>query len=291
MSNVTRFIEALQRFISDPDNEFNQNVLVWHASSQCTEAFIAASIKPDDYLDYLDKKIGTEIKDVIIGPKSGLKLEQFIQRLSAPDVKEEDLDKDKKLAFHTLTLVYYKHLKPKHINKNEEDIFEEVPLNDIGEDERAVLEAIGMLKKSARDKPENDNDKSVIFDLANTLGKNTVAFFSESHHTTKELNAFRKENLNLINNTAANKLSHDGANWFYSLLRKITAAIAKLIPVGDLDKTTGVCQQRCRVTLKKNYFSTSSILTHRVRGLSTAITRAIQALLFRQFYVKAYIII
>jgi len=53
----------------------------------------------------------------------------------------------------------------------------------------------------------------------------------------------------------------------------------------------GVCQQRCRVTLKKNYFSTSSILTHRVRGLSTAITRAIQALLFRQFYVKAYIII
>ena len=48
----------------------------------------------------------------------------------------------------------------------------------------------------------------------------------------------------------------------------------------------GICQQRCRLNFKKIYFTTSSILTHRVRGLSTAIARAVQALVLKQFYVN-----
>ena len=53
-----------------------------------------------------------------------------------------------------------------------------------------------------------------------------------------------------------------------------------------LEVGIGVCQQRCRLNFKKIYFNTSSILTRRIRDLSTAIARAIQALLLKQFCAK-----
>ena len=46
---------------------------------------------------------------------------------------------------------------------------------------------------------------------------------------------------------------------------------------------SGVCQQRCRLNFTILYCKSLSILTHRVRALSTAIAHAIQAFLLRQF--------
>ena len=51
-------------------------------------------------------------------------------------------------------------------------------------------------------------------------------------------------------------------------------------------ENAGVCQQRCRLNFKTIYFNTSSILTRRDRDLSTAIARAIQVLLLKQFCAK-----
>ena len=56
----------------------------------------------------------------------------------------------------------------------------------------------------------------------------------------------------MINNVAANKLSHDGKNKFFTLLRQIAILLSNIFPVGDLDKTKDAAQT---VTTISNAFA------------------------------------
>ena len=74
----------------------------------------------------------------------------------------------------------------------------------------------------------------------------------------------------------------------YQKILNLHGLVCSMSKRGDCcdNAAIGVCQQRCRLNFKTIYFNTSSILTRRDRDLSTAIARAIQALLLKQFCAK-----